>query len=98
MGRACSQLPPWQRRLDGAVVCDSVYELIWIAVPSMIGSFLPKSGAVQIWLSNTKKRKRSDGQGDFEDEETHYSLWCAPLPWDRGEERWKSHVVGGGVS
>lgn len=44
--KACSQLPPWQRRLDGAVVRDSVYELIWIAVPPMIGSFLPKPGAV----------------------------------------------------
>ena len=46
MDRACSQLPPWQRRLDGVVVCDSVYELVWIAIPSMIGSFLPKPGAV----------------------------------------------------
>lgn len=65
MGRACKQLTPWQRGLDGSVVCDGVYELIGIAIPSMIGSFLPKPGAVEIWLSNAKERKCSDSQGHF---------------------------------
>ena len=45
-GRACKQLSPWQRRFDRPVVCDGVDELVGIAIPPMIGSFLPKSSAV----------------------------------------------------
>lgn len=97
MGGACRQLTPWQRCLDGSVVCYGVYELIGIAVPPMIGSFLPKPGAVQIWLSNAKERKRSDSQGNFNDDETDQGLWCAPLPRDRGEEGGNFHDAGGGV-
>ena len=46
MDRACKQLTPWQRRFDGSVIRDGVYELIGIAIPPLIGSFLPKPGAV----------------------------------------------------
>ena len=94
--RACEQLAPWQRRLDGVVVGDGVYELIGIAVPSMIGTFLPESGTIEVGLSNAKERKRSDGQGNFKGEEADYNLGGAPLPWDRGEEGRHSHGDGDG--
>ena len=97
MCRVCKQLTPWQRRLDGLIICDAVYDLIGIAIPSMIGSFLPKPGTVQIWLSNAKQRKRSNSQGKFEDEKAQYNLWCTPLPWDGGEAGRKPHDVGGDV-
>ena len=62
----------------------------------MIGSFLPKSGTIEVWLSNAKERKRSDSQRKFKDEEADYNLWGAPLPWDRGEEGRDSHGDGDG--
>ena len=45
-GRACKQWSPWQRRCDRPVICDGVDDLIGIAIPPMIGSFLPKASAV----------------------------------------------------
>ena len=89
-------MTPRQRRLDRSVVCDGVDERIGIAIPSMIGSFLPKSGTVEIWLSNTKECKYSDGQRELENEEADYDFWSAPLPWDRGKKGGNSHDGGGG--
>ncbi len=96
MGRAFEQLTPRQRCLDRSVVCDGVDELIGITIPSMIGSFLPKSGPIEIGLSNAKECEYSDGQRELENEEADYNFWSAPLPWDRGKEGGNSHDGGGG--
>ena len=43
-----TQLTPWKRRAEWLVICSSIDPLIRVAIPSMIGAFLPELGTVEI--------------------------------------------------
>lgn len=79
------QSAPRQRCMVGFVVGIGIDLRVRIAVPAVIGAFLPESGTVEIRLSDAKEGESSDAEGQFEDEEADEDFGIAPLPWYRGE-------------
>ena len=77
------RLSPWQRRGVGLIVGKSIYPRVGIAVPPVIGAFLPEPGPIEIRLSNAEQSQRSDTEGKFESKEADEDLGIAPLPWYR---------------
>ena len=77
--------------MNWSVVGVGVKDLIRIAVPAMVGSFLPELRAIQVWLRNPKEREGSDLNRQLEDEEADERSWGPPLPWDGGEAVFKAH-------
>ena len=80
--RENSQLTPWQRGADGLIIGSSIYDLVWITVPSSIGALLPESGAIKIRLSDAEEGEASDGKRQFGDEKADEGFGSAPLFWD----------------
>ena len=48
----------------------------------MVGTFLPESGAVEIWLCDAIESESGDLDEEFETEEVEDCFRELPLPWD----------------
>ena len=68
--------------MRGFVIGISVDDLIRIAVPTMVGTLLPESGAVEIRLGDAKEGESGDAEGKLDDEECYKDSRRPPLPWD----------------
>lgn len=80
--RGYIQLAPRQGDADGSVVCVGVNDLVGIAIPAMVGAFLPEFGAVEVWLCNAKESESGDFNGELHCEEIQDGTRKLPLPWD----------------
>ena len=74
-----SQLIPGRRHFDGSIIGIGIEYLNGIAVPAMIGTFLPQARSIQIRVGNAKESEGSDGKWQLCDKEYHQSFWHAPF-------------------
>ena len=46
--------------MNGSIVGVGVDDLIRVAVPAMVGTFLPEACAIEIWLCDAEQSESSD--------------------------------------
>lgn len=80
--RVYVQLAPRQGDVDGSVICVGVNNFIGIAVPAMVGTFLPEPGAVEVRLGNAKESESGDFDGELDSEEIEDGARKLPVPRD----------------
>ena len=73
------RLTPWYGNTDGPVIRKCIKYFTWIAVPSMIGAFLPKFGTIEVWIRDTEECKGCNRKGYLNGEEYEEGLVCAPF-------------------
>lgn len=77
--------------MDGPVVGIIIDDLIGIAVPATVESFLPEFRSIEIRRSDAKQSQRGDGEGQFQAKECEHRLRRAPLAWDSPVAGFDSH-------
>lgn len=86
-----NKLTPWERCGDGSIICVGIDDHIGIAVPAVVGTFLPKTCAVEIWLCDAKEGKSGDFDGELDGKEVENGSRGSPFPWNGIVEVFQTH-------
>lgn len=77
--KANVQLTPYNRRIDGSVVCVTVQNYARVAVEAMVRTILPEFRAVCVWVCDAEEGEDRDYEQELDYEESVHGIGKAPV-------------------